>query len=136
MERWRGTVTVGPRARRSLVITDDAIEVTDPEGVMPPVVLDLRKVAERGLLLPGAATMTVVDGRGVDATRLQMRAVAPSTFEEIDWPDDVREHIEAQRERDRAASLKLRRQLGTVVAVTIAVLGALLLVLVIVLLLG
>ena len=117
-------------------MTDETLEVTDPGGIMPPVVLDLRALADQGVLLPGARTMTVVQGRGVDATRLQLRAVSPPTFEGIDWPDDVREGIEAQQARAREASLALRRQLGKIVAVTIVVLAVLLVVLVVVLLLS
>jgi len=135
VERWRGTVAVGPQEQRVLTVTDDTLEVTDPGGIMPPVVLDLRALAEHGVLLPGAKMMTVVQGRGVDATRLQLRAVNPPTFEGIDWPDDVREGIEAQQARAREASLALRRQLGKIVALTIVVLGVLLAVLVVILLL-
>jgi hypothetical protein len=136
VELWRGTVEVGPRERRRLVVTDSSIEVSDPNGVMPPVRVDLRAAASNGVLLVFSTTMNVVQGRGPDAKRLQLRAIAPPTFDGIDWPDDVAEAIEAQRERDREASLALRRQLGRLVAITISVLGVLLLVLVVVLLLA
>jgi hypothetical protein len=136
VELWRGTVEVGPREQRRLVVTDSSLELSDPNGVMPPVVVDLHEAASNGVLLVFSTTMTAVQGRGPNAKRLQLRAIAPSTFDGIDWPDDVAEAIEAQRERDRQSSLALRRQLGRVVAITISVLAVLLVVLVLVLLLA
>ena len=46
MELWRGTVEVGPRERRRLIVTDSDLEVSDPNGVMPPVMLNDEQVAQ------------------------------------------------------------------------------------------
>jgi hypothetical protein len=138
VERWRGTVNVTPYDRREMVVTDDKLIVVDPTEAKPPIELDLLELAEHGVLLPHGTTMTVVDRSAPDpeATRLQLRAFVPSTFDDIDWPPRVRELVEAQVARAEAARLELRRQLTGLVAWTITGLGVLLVVLVVVLLLA
>jgi hypothetical protein len=138
VELWRGTVSVTTYDRRTLVVTDDALRVTDPTEAKPPREFDLMALAERGVLLPQGTTMTIVDRDAPDpeSARLQLRAVVPSTFDEIDWPPRVRELVEAQVARSEAARLELRRQLTGLVAWTITGLGLLLVVLVIVLVLA
>ena len=138
VELWRGTVAVTPYDRRTMVVTDDKLIVTDPTEAKPRIEFDLMALAERGVLLPQGTTMTLVDRDAPDpeTARLQLRAVVPSTFDEIDWPRRVRELVEAQVARSEAARLELRRQLTGLVAWTIAGLGLLLVVLVVVLLLA
>jgi hypothetical protein len=138
VERWRGTVNVTPYDRREMVVTDDKLIVADPTEAKAPIELDLLELAEHGVLLPHGTTMTVVDRSAPDpeASRLQLRAFVPSTFDDIDWPPRVRELVEAQVARAEAARLELRRQLTGLVAWTITGLGVLLVVLVVVLLLA
>lgn len=137
MERWRGTVAVTPYDRRSLVVTESILAVDDPLGSAPRVEFDLAELAQNGVLLPQGSTMTLVDKRGgPDAERLQLRAVDPPSFDDVDWPPGVRELVAGQVAASEAARVELRRQLTLVVAWTITGLGVLLLVLVAVLLLA
>ena len=131
MERWRGTVAVTPYDRRALVVTDDALVV---EGAAERIEFDLRALAADGVLLPFETTLTLLDrSAAAEPARLQLRAVDPPTFDGIDWPPDVRELVEAQMAASEAARVALRRQLTLLVAGTIAGLGLLLVVLVVVL---
>src|SRR3954452_9937589 len=117
-----------------MVVTEQSLAIEETAGAARRVGVGLRGLGERGVLLPYSSTLTLVDRSRPDPLRLQLRAVDPPSFDGIDWPDDVQAAIDAQRAAAAAASLKLRGQLGRVVAVTIAGLGVLLLVLVVVLL--
>jgi hypothetical protein len=138
MERWRGTVRVTPYSHLSMVVTDDKLIVEDPTEAAPPIEFDLLELAEHGVVLPQGTTLTLVDRSAPDpeAARLQLRAVVPATFDDVDWPPRVRELVEAQVAASEAARLKLRRQLTLLVAWTITGLGVLLVVLVLVLVLA
>src|SRR4051812_36276144 len=119
-ERWRGTVsTVETQERRGMTVTDDAITVGDMTRVQRGD-FDLRGRATEGVLLPLSTTITLAAREGPHPARLQLRAVDPPSFDGIDWPADVREGIEAQQEKSAQARAGLQRQLGSVVAVTIA----------------
>lgn len=135
MERWRGIAAVTPSDRRLLVVTDDSLRVEDPTGAHPPIEFDLIALAERGVLLPYATTMTLADRDHPERERLQLRAVDPPTFDTVDWPPRVRELVDAQLAASAAARTALRRQLTRVVAGTIAGLALVLVLLVVVLLL-
>jgi hypothetical protein len=132
---WQGTVAVEPEDRRVMTVTDETLTVDDPTGAARQIQFDLRELAERGVLLAYSSTLTLADRSRPEPLRLQLRAVDPPSFDGIDWPDDVRAGIDAQLEAAAAASLKLRGQLGRLVAVTIVGLGVLLVVLVVVLVL-
>lgn len=134
--RWRGTVAVTPSDRRVMTVSDDALVIEDP--LRPGVTrreFALRELAENGVLLPYATTLTLVDRTGPEPERLQLRAFRPPTFEGIDWPPEVRELIVGQLAASAAARAGLRRQLSLVVAGTIGGLALLLAVLAAVLLL-
>jgi hypothetical protein len=134
-DRWSGIVAVAPHQHRSLIVTDDKLLIEDPTGAALPVELDLIALARDGVVLPQGPTLTLVEKSGPEPERFQLRAVEPPSFDAIDWPPEVRELVEAQVAKSAAARAALRRQLTSVVAWTIAGLGALLLVLIVVLVL-
>jgi hypothetical protein len=134
-DRWRGIVAVAPHQHRSLIVTESKLLIEDPTGAAPPVELDLIPLARDGVVLPQGSTLTLVEKSGAEPERFQLRAIEPPTFDQIDWPPQVRELVEAQVAASAAARAELRRQLTSVVAWTIAGLGALLVALVVVLLL-
>ena len=136
MELWRGTVAVTPYDRRLMVVTDAALRVDDPTGAAEPLSFDLAELADNGVLLPYAITLTLVDPGTPEPTRLLLRAVDPPTFDGIPWPPHVQERIDEQLAASAAARARLRRQLGMLVAATIAGLALVLVVLAVALLLN
>jgi hypothetical protein len=134
-ERWRGIVRV-PVDRREMVVTDRRIVLSQPEAEPPWVGIDIVDLAEHGVLLVRDYMITIAAETPEGRFRVEVRPVAPSTFEGIDWPAAARPGIERQLAAQAAASAELRRTLGRVVAGTIIGLTLLLVVLVLVLLLA
>ena len=134
-ERWRGVVRA-PVDRLEMLVTDRRIVLEQPDRDPPWVALDIVDLADDGVLLVRGYMLTMAAETPEGRLRFEVRPVAPSTFEGIDWPEEARPGIERQLERQVEMSAELRRTLGRVVAWTIAGLTLVLIVLVLVLLLA
>ena len=133
--RWTGTVETDRDVHRALMVTDRRIVVEDPDQPGGWAGLDIRQLAEHGVLLPYSTVLTIAAQSTQGKVRYSLRAADPRTFDGIEWPQDVQPLIDKQLADAAASRERGRASLGRIVAVTIVGLGLLLVVLALVLVL-
>ena len=133
--RWTGTVETEADVRRALMVTDRRIVLEDPSQPGGWVGLDIGELAEHGVLLPYQTMLHLRAETAEGPVRHSLRAVDPRTFDGIDWPHDAQPAIDRQLADAAESRARVRQSLGRIVGLTIAGLGGLLVVLLLVLLL-
>ncbi len=132
--RWTGTVELERDDRRELVVTDRRILLSEAAQPGGWVGLDIRDLAEHGMLLPYSTVLALAAQSTQGPVRYSLRAVDPRTFDGIEWPPDVRPAIDRQLAEAAASRERVRATRGRIVAATIVGLGLLLALLAVVLL--